>query len=205
MNYDTDGNYYVILIGDARRGRQLSLQEINDYYYKFRVVYTRTNKITVDLSPSLPRDAQGKVLDGPDAVAKLFNNYNGEEDHCFADAHISYGYSVYDSEKWDYKTELESGSANVYSASFYVPDPFSQSGSMLVKQYPTTAAYTLPSAACVNLQWICFGLPKEDLLLLNGRAYPGDAVIWLTKDDLKDVKWLPADLELVADVEKAFI
>ena len=28
---------------------------------------------------------------------------------------------------------------------------------------------------------------------------------WLTKDDLKDVKWLPADLELIADVEKAFI
>ena len=28
---------------------------------------------------------------------------------------------------------------------------------------------------------------------------------WLTKDELKDVKWLPADLELVADVEKAFI
>ena len=28
---------------------------------------------------------------------------------------------------------------------------------------------------------------------------------WLTKDELKDVKWLPADLELIADVEKAFI
>ena len=28
---------------------------------------------------------------------------------------------------------------------------------------------------------------------------------WLTKDELKDVKWLPADLELIADVEKAFV
>ena len=32
-----------------------------------------------------------------------------------------------------------------------------------------------------------------------------EAAKWLTKDELKDVKWLPADLELVADVEKAFI
>ena len=32
-----------------------------------------------------------------------------------------------------------------------------------------------------------------------------EAAKWLTKDDLKDVKWLPADLELIADVEKAFI
>lgn len=32
-----------------------------------------------------------------------------------------------------------------------------------------------------------------------------EAAKWLTKDDLKDVKWLPADLELIADVEKAFV
>ena len=32
-----------------------------------------------------------------------------------------------------------------------------------------------------------------------------EAAKWLTKDDLKDVKWLPADLELIADVEKAYM
>lgn len=32
-----------------------------------------------------------------------------------------------------------------------------------------------------------------------------EAAKWLTKDELKDVKWLPADLELIADVEKAFV
>ena len=32
-----------------------------------------------------------------------------------------------------------------------------------------------------------------------------EAAKWLTKDDLKDVKWLPADLELIADVEKGYI
>lgn len=32
-----------------------------------------------------------------------------------------------------------------------------------------------------------------------------EAAKWRTKDDLKDVKWLPADLELIADVEKAFV
>ena len=32
-----------------------------------------------------------------------------------------------------------------------------------------------------------------------------EAAKWLAKDDLKDVKWLPADLELIADVEKAFV
>lgn len=32
-----------------------------------------------------------------------------------------------------------------------------------------------------------------------------EAAKWLTKDDLKDVKWLPADLELIEDVEKAFV
>ena len=28
---------------------------------------------------------------------------------------------------------------------------------------------------------------------------------WLTKDELKDVKWLPADLELVEDIEQALL
>ena len=32
-----------------------------------------------------------------------------------------------------------------------------------------------------------------------------EAAKWLTKDELKDVKWLPADLELIADVGKAFV
>ena len=32
-----------------------------------------------------------------------------------------------------------------------------------------------------------------------------EAAKWLTRDGLKDVKWLPADLELIADVEKAYM
>ncbi len=158
-----DGVYTITLVGTE--SNPLTVSEIQNNYFRFRVVYVRNTKITVNLATSLPRDAQGEP--DSDEIAQLFNNYNGQYDHCFASASITYMQSIYDSSKADYsKTNTKDqpagspSSANLSGTKWIMPE--------------------IPQ----NVQWICFGLPKSDLLLVNGKAYPGDAKIYLTAEDM---------------------
>lgn len=130
--------------------------------YKFRVVYARKTTVTVDLAPSLPRDDSGATLTDAAAISQVLNGYGGKSDHGFiagAAANITYGVSTFGTE--DYVTTLSSRA--------------------VVKK--DTGSVTL-SFSDVNVQWVNFGLSSKDLLLVNGRAYPGNADIYLRESDL---------------------
>ncbi len=129
--------------------------------YKFRVVYARTSTVEVDLTPSLPRNSSGAVLNDVNAV---LTGYGEDSDHGFitgASANITYGYSTFSTE--DYTTVLQETTLS--------KSGLSDSGSTL-------------SFSATNIQWVNFGLSIKDLLLVNGRAYPGDATIYLRESDL---------------------
>lgn len=134
--------------------------------YKFRVVYARSSAVEIDLSPSRPRDSSGAVLNDVDAI---LSGYGEESDHGFSagtgvSPTVTYGYSVFDAE--DYTTTLQE------------------------KTLAKSALGTSGTDGCVltlsdvNIQWVNFGLSSRDLLLVNGRAYPGDATIYLRESDL---------------------
>lgn len=136
--------------------------------YKFRVVYARTSTVEIELAPSLPRDSSGGTLTSADAINAVKNGYGGEfgtaSDHGFiknATPTITYGFSTFDTE--DYTTTLTQGTLG--------KTDLKTSGSKL-------------SFSAKNIQWVEFGLSDKDLLLVNGRAYPGDARIYLRESDL---------------------
>ena len=190
--YGTDGKKIVLM--DPSGKNPLKENEISSYYFRFRVVYTRSNTITVDLSNSLPRDENGNQRDDAEAYAMLFNNYTpieegpnkgkAQEDHCFAltadgeDVTITVGYSEYDSDLMDYKSTITEDSYLLYTPKY----GWTGLDLTMTKVYPAEPKFTLPVDS--NIQWICFGLDKRDLLLFNGRGYSGDAKIWLTEEDL---------------------
>ena len=139
--------------------------------YKFRVVYARTSTVEIDLSPSLPRDSSGAVITGTDAINAILNGYGGNfgtaSDHGFiknADPTITYGYSTFSTEDW----------STTLSEKTLAKSELSTSGT----------DGTVLSFSDVNVQWVNFGLSNKDLLLVNGRAYPGDATIYLRESDL---------------------
>ena len=147
----------VTLVGDSS---SLTADDLTAQY-KFRVVYARTSTVEVDLTPSLPRDSSGAVLNDVDAV---LNGYGEDSDHGFisgASDTITYGYSTFSTE--DYTTVLQE--------------------TTLSKSDLSAGGLTL-SFSATNIQWVNFGLSSKDLLLVNGRAYPGDATIYLRESDL---------------------
>lgn len=155
--------FNVVLAGNPGAGKNLVAEDLaENKCYRFRVVYERRNTVTVDLAPSLPRDANGNA--DANGIEQLFNNYNGEEDHCFGDARIVYGYSIYDPNRRDYNA---------------VPLQY-EVGEIKEEDLKDTS-YVFNT---VNLQWINFGLPQEDLLVCNGKAYAGNETIYLTKDSM---------------------
>ena len=132
--------------------------------YKFRVVYARTSTVQIDLSPSRPRDSSGAVINDVDAI---LNGYGEASDHGFIDgvsANITYGYSTFSTEDW----------STTLSEKTLAKSKLSTSGT----------DGTVLSFSDVNVQWVNFGLSNKDLLLVNGRAYPGDATIYLRESDL---------------------
>ena len=207
----SDNAYTVTLMGDKT---PLTKNEIDNGFFRFRVVYARDNKITVDLSPSLPRNENGNIRDDPAAIEMLYNGYidadgnpsDGGETHSFGDARIEFGYSVFDSQTRDYSRTLAIGEQAVNEEFVYDPHyggyddqsgvtyddgyghdkPIFDPGSdeyQTITIYPDSEYFTFEHKR--NIQWICFNLPKEDLLIVNGAPYPGDAKIWLSDEDIK--------------------
>ena len=158
------GTYTITLIGTERN--PLSLDEIANNYFRLRVVYIRKSTVTVNLKPSLPRRDDGTADESQ--IAQLFNNYNGTSDHSFGSAKITYMKSVYKQSKWDYDKN------NTYT----IETPITPQRANV-----SDSRWTMPEVP-QNIQWISFGLPKEDLLLVNGKAYPGNAKIYLTAEDM---------------------
>ena len=103
-------------------------------------------------------------------------------DHCFGDANIQYGYSLY-SKQTDAMTQ------GGYMSQKMNASPHEQD--INTDAMSNTATWSLPKHSenghgntVRNIQWINLGLNKEDLLLVNGRGYPGDATIYFTESDL---------------------
>jgi len=138
--------------------------------YKFRVVYERAQKITVDLTPSLPRNESGTIL--TDQVSQLFADsngkyYNGTENHGFGSANITYSYTRWHGAYGDSFTDF----SNTVDTTNWRPQ-FSE-----INNNKWTDTFS-------DLQYINFGLPKEDMLICNGKAYAGNETIYLTESDL---------------------
>ena len=157
------GKYTITLVGTE--SNPLSVDEIKNSYFRFRVVYIRKGAVTVNLAPSLPRSEDGVQLTGE--IGQLFNNYNGDSDHSFGSANITYMQSVYKSDKLDYD---KNSTKTVTVGAPKLSDV-------------DESKWVMPSVP-QNIQWISFGLPKDDLLLVNGKAYSGDAKIYLTAEDM---------------------
>ncbi|MBQ3404787.1 MAG: hypothetical protein IJG63_05170 [Oscillospiraceae bacterium] len=182
---DKGNNTWVVtLLGthDDDHSDELTIDEINKNIYKFRVVYARENTVKVDLTPSLPRDNEGNTQ--TDQVAQLFNNYTevkpntdtpkegakAQQKHCFGGAKIKYGYSTYNSDRtvMDYSNKI----ADSDTITPVWTEVTNDNGSMKWSRKVT------------NLQCINFGLPAEDLLLLNGTPYRGNDTIYFTEAEL---------------------
>jgi len=178
-----DGEKFTIeLVGD--KGKELTINEIRNTYFKFRVVYERTNKVTVNLKPSLPRSADGTVLEDQASVKQMFTGYTGQTgdgwDHCFGSARITYGYStlnqIYD---YDiaYSTYPEAGKGT--QGNDYIQPTLPADSNVNV-----STTWSLNAAGIHNIQWINFGLSPQDILLLNGQSYRGNETIYFTPEDL---------------------
>ncbi len=162
-NKTNDGVTIKLVGGSASAGGSSLTADDLTAQYKFRVVYARTSTVVVDLSPSLPRDSQN--VGDVSKVSDVLNGYGTASDHGFiknAEPTITYGSSTFDVEDYD-NTTLRTDT--------------------LSKSKLTTSGSTL-SFSAVNIQWVEFGLSSKDLLLVNGRAYPGNARIYLRESDL---------------------
>ena len=198
----------VKLLG--KKGSELTMDEIEQCDFRFRLVYKREQRVKVDLTPSLPRDENGNVL--TDEIEQLFNNYaplvehivdsgggaqyidlvRGEptQDHCFGDAHITYGYSTYDTDLLDFSSEYH---AEVGPDIAHDPTPGYVPRVGQIQRDPNSNAvyWYLPQGddshgdyMVSNIQWINFRLPEEDELVINGRSYKGNETIYFTEGDL---------------------
>ena len=130
---------------------------------KINVFLTRTQTVTVDIVPSVPRSEEI-----PEAIdpAKIEETWSGLR---YGDGYVAeIGYSS--------SPSLSSG--NLYytatKSKDLKPDEFSAvSGSDGVFR---------TAARIDNLQWIDFHQDPEDVILLNGKAYKGDERIVLTEE-----------------------
>ena len=133
--------------------------------YTLCLVMTRKQTVSVDVAPSVPRqlDESGNVM------ANIDENKIADVVSAFQrDAKITYGY-----------TPISDSQA----------DRFGDIQTWNLKLTPESDASTvLNSVRLENLQWINFGLPSSDKILLNGVAYDGDATIWLRQADLASPK-----------------
>ena len=109
---DTDGNKTITLVGKINENKGLTLDEIENGKYTFRVIYERKTRVTINLSNSLPRD---EGLSEDKKFAQLFDNYRGSEDHCFGDGEIKVGFSLYDETLNDYNGK-DTGYGNLLCA-----------------------------------------------------------------------------------------
>lgn len=161
-SYDAASKSYTFtLVGSA--SNPLNQADLNAQY-KFRVCYSRTATVTVDFSPSIPRAEDGQTIDTTKYSYPL-NGYNGGSDHGFTtgvNANITYGYSTFDSNTGDFSTTTATTST----------------------AKPTSLNDTTWSFSGKNLQWVEFNLDPDDLLLINGKVYPGNQRIYLRESDL---------------------
>ncbi|MBQ3405443.1 MAG: hypothetical protein IJG63_08525, partial [Oscillospiraceae bacterium] len=145
-------------------------QDDLDAKYKIRVVYERRPRIIVDLTPSLPRDDNGTIL--TDQVSQLFADtngkyYNGNEDHGFGSALLDCSYTLWHGAYDDF-TDFEK---TVYSDNWRPAIDEINGKNQWVYEVAT-------------LQYLNFGLPEEDILVFNGKAYSGNETIYLSEADL---------------------
>ena len=158
---DSAKSYTFTLVGSSTN--PLTQADLNAMY-KFRVCYSRTATVTVDFSPSIPRAEDGQTIDTTKYSYPL-NGYSGESNHGFTanvGANITYGYSTFDSNTGDFSTTTTTTST----------------------AKPTSLNNTTWSFSGKNLQWVEFNLDPDDLLLINGKVYPGNQRIYLRESDL---------------------
>lgn len=126
------------------------LEEDNE----IRIYMDRTQTITLDISPSVPRkiDAEGNISTEIDSsrISEAWNDLKTKNGSV-----LRYSYKELD-ENHNFVTE---------DGSFELDDPFDANFSKYI------------SAKVKNLQTINFGLDPEDVILFNGMAYAGDETI----------------------------
>ena len=161
------GNTYSIkLLGsgtDPLNNEDLAAQ------YKFRVAYQRTSTINVDLAPSVPRVEDSAATIDTSRIEEALVGYSGGSSYGFSKGSgvgpaITYGYNTFDSNSGDFR------------------DAYSEK-SITKPVKATSLNSTEFSFTGTNIQWVNFNLPADDLLLINGTAYPGNAKIYLKESD----------------------
>lgn len=163
-SYDSVNKAYSVkLVG--KESTPLTAADLNAQY-KFRVAYSRTSTVTVDVTPSVPRQEANPAAIDTNRIGEVYTGYRGASDHGFSTgagvtADITYGCSIFDSNNGD----------------------FSKDFAQKIVAKPTTGTSAKINFTDTNIQWVCFNLSAKDLLLINGTAYPGNAKIYLKESD----------------------
>jgi hypothetical protein len=168
FNVSESGNTYTIkLLGsgtDPLSNEDLAAQ------YKLRVAYQRTSTVNVDLAPSVPRVEGSAAAIDPSRRQEALTGYSGGSNYGFSQGSgvgsaITYGYNTFDSNSGDFITSYSERS---------VTKPLNASALTNSTEF---------SFSATNIQWVNFNLNADDLLLINGTAYPGNAKIYLKESD----------------------
>ncbi len=161
---DGDNNecssFYLTLLWDNMELSDLSKT------YTINFVYNRQQTIEVDLSPSLPRDSNGKQMYDEKSLQKAYDNFIFDSDGL--ERRITYTSSVYDENKDSYFTQKI----------------LTLPASSLIKQGSSLLLDPRISPNSDNIQKINFGLDPEDIILFGGQEYAGNKDIILTLQDL---------------------
>ena len=139
--------------------------------YTVNVIMNRTQTVELDLAPSVPRlmSSDGTVMANIDTerISEALDSFKSSG---LPDAtKITYGY--------------HSPNATTEKRFVFREDgEISKTGLELVSE--NTTAIKMPPIE--NLQWICFNLSGEDIVLFNGVAYAGNEKIYLTVNMLAE-------------------
>ncbi|NLO46674.1 MAG: hypothetical protein GX107_09340, partial [Clostridiales bacterium] len=168
-NYEQNNEkYFTLKLVGKDSGPALDNNDMGAQY-KFRIAYSRISKVTVDLSPSVPRMENSPDSIDTSRIGEALTGYTAGSNYGFSKgtgvgSNISYGYSTFNTNSGDFSRDAAEGS---------VPEPL-DTGGLTGTEFSFTAT---------NIQWVCFNLPADDLLLINGTAYPGNAKIYLKESD----------------------
>lgn len=172
-SYDNGSHTYTVkTVGTA--SRPLDQNDLNAQY-KFRVCYSRTTKVTVDLTPSVPRTQGNSTQIDTGKLDHVFTGYNGASDHSFSTGTgvgptITYGYSVFDPAVGDFKDSVSTKTLTKPTSTG--SSGVSSSGNALKWSFQDT-----------NVQWVQFDLSPKDMIIINGVTYPGNSKIYLREAD----------------------
>jgi len=138
--------------------------------YTFKLVLDRNQNIKIDVTPSAETDASGNPAGGAEKANKaaysllrsknILNGSNGK---------ITIGYSAKNSSTGLFETD------RITETQYSLPseDAVSIKDGIVTLENPVG-----------NIQYINFNLGEDDVILYNGKAYAGNANIWLETRDL---------------------